>query len=608
MPGMTSGLDATDPVLVAAFRSALLHQLAIIGVLLLALTVACFAARAWLPAVRQRPPEPRAAIGEPKSRRLLRVGFGLLWILDGILQAQPKMAGGLPSQVIQPVAASSPHWVEQLVNAGGTVWSYHPVQAAAAAVWIQAGLGVWLIAAPPGWWSRLGGAASAGWGLIVWVFGEAFGGIFAPGLSWLSGAPGAVVLYVAAGVLIALPLRAWTGPRAGRSLLAGIGVFWIGMAIVQAWPGRGFWQGSGGTLTSMVQTMAQADQPHAQSAMISAFASFTAAHGYAVNLFVVIVLGLLGVAFAFGGGQRRVLRFAVPVAAVFCIAVWILVQDLGVPGGLGTDPNSMLPWLLLLFAGSIAIGEDYLQPAEERAPLRWQAIRAAVIGRALGPRALGRAVSRTGIRTVAVAGAVIVVVTGAAPMALAMADRNADPVIARALAGRSIRLNQQAPGFRLRSETGRLVSPDSLRGKVVLLTFLDPVCVGCAQIAQELHAAGDLLDASGAEVQVVAIAATAIHSGRAFIDEFDRHQGLSTAPNWQFLTGSTQELERVWDQYERLAPRMMSGMSVHSDMAFVIDKTGRIRLEVWDGPAPATAAALSSFAVLLCDAARPVMG
>jgi len=30
-----------------------------------------------------------------------------------------------------------------------------------------------------------------GWSLVVWVFGEAFGAIFAPGLSFLTGAPGA---------------------------------------------------------------------------------------------------------------------------------------------------------------------------------------------------------------------------------------------------------------------------------------------------------------------------------------------------------------------------------------------------------------------------------
>jgi len=88
-----------------------------------------------------------AALPEPAWRQVLRVGFGLLWVVDGILQAQPKIAIGLPSQVIQPSAASSPHWVQQVVNWAGTTWSYHPMQAGAAAVWIQVGIGIWMLAA-----------------------------------------------------------------------------------------------------------------------------------------------------------------------------------------------------------------------------------------------------------------------------------------------------------------------------------------------------------------------------------------------------------------------------------------------------------------------------
>ena len=60
------------------------------------------------------------AVAEPAWRRLLRIGFGLIWILDGMLQAQPKMAVGLPSQVIEPIAASSPRWVQEVVNWAGT--------------------------------------------------------------------------------------------------------------------------------------------------------------------------------------------------------------------------------------------------------------------------------------------------------------------------------------------------------------------------------------------------------------------------------------------------------------------------------------------------------
>src|SRR5581483_4290292 len=197
---------------------------------------------------------------------------------------------------------SSPGWVRGVVNWGGTVWSYHPVQAGAAAVWIQVGIGLWLLVAAGGPWSRLAGLAGVAWGLIVWTFGEAFGGIFAPGLSWLTGAPGAVACYVVAGALVALPEGAWRGRRLGRLLTAGTGLFLAGMAVLQAWPGRGFWQGraggSGGklgTLPGMVRTMSGAPQPRFLSSWLTWFASFAAGHGFAVNLFAVAALAALGV-------------------------------------------------------------------------------------------------------------------------------------------------------------------------------------------------------------------------------------------------------------------------------------------------------------------------
>ncbi len=201
--------------------------------------------------------------------------------------------------------------MQHLVNWGGTAWSYHPVQAGAASVWIQVGLGAWLIVAARGRWSRLAGLASVAWGLTVWVFGESFGGIFAPGLSWLTGAPGAVLLYVIAGALIALPEGSWRSPRIGRLLLAGLGTFFIGMAVLQAWPGRGFWQGTAGgqpgTLAGMVQSMSSTSQPHFLSALLARFGSFAASDGFAVNLAVVIVLAALGAIFL--TGRSRLVRY-----------------------------------------------------------------------------------------------------------------------------------------------------------------------------------------------------------------------------------------------------------------------------------------------------------
>jgi len=192
MPGMNNGLDQNDPTVVAAFRAALLHQ-GIIALLIFAvLSVAWVSVRGQPDGARAQSPNGpgrslariRAglwAYGESAGRQVLRIGFGVLWLADAVLLAQPGMAAGLPSQVIGPSAVTSPAWVQHLAVWAGDAWSYHPVEVASATLWIEAGIGLWLLAAPRGTSSRLAGLASLTWGLVVWVFGESFGQIFAPG-------------------------------------------------------------------------------------------------------------------------------------------------------------------------------------------------------------------------------------------------------------------------------------------------------------------------------------------------------------------------------------------------------------------------------------------
>ena len=148
---------------------------------------------------------------------------------------------------------------------------------------------------------------SIGWALCVWVFGESMGGILAPGASWLFGAPGAVIFYALAGALLALPERAWRDPRLGRRLLVGCGVYFIAMAVLQAWPGNGFWtEGSSGALPAMVSEMAETPQPHAIAQVLGHFGSFAAGHAVLVNAFVVAALGGIGLALL--SGRRRAAR------------------------------------------------------------------------------------------------------------------------------------------------------------------------------------------------------------------------------------------------------------------------------------------------------------
>jgi cytochrome oxidase Cu insertion factor (SCO1/SenC/PrrC family) len=598
---MNSGLSPNDPTLVAAFKSALLHQGLIAVAILVLLLLLWSTSRNWVPEAAQAAPS-----AEPLGRRVLRIGFGLLWLLDGILQAQPQMAGGLPSQVIEPTAQSSPGWVQSLVNAGGTVWSDHPIQLAAASVWVQAGIGLWLLVAVRGRWSRAAGLASVAWGLAVWIFGESFGGIFASGLSWLSGAPGAVLLYCVGGALIALPLAAWRTGRTGRLLLAGTGVFFIGMAVLQAWPGRGFWQGSvhgkPGSLAAMITQMTQLSQPHVLAAVVSAFGSFDTAHGFAVNLFVVIALAALGAGLLIP--RPAVTRAAVIAASVLCLAVWVLIQDLGFLGGLGTDPNSMIPTIILLAAGYLALTRPLAAETAASATADPQAEGA----RTWGGRVTA-ALAATSVGTVAAIAAVAIVIMGAAPMAMAATNGTADPILAEAVSGYNPPVNAPAPGFQLTDTSGRTVSLASLRGKVVMLTFLDPVCTtDCPIIAQELKSTAKLLGSQDRQVEMVAIAANPTYNSTAFTRAFDEQEGLATVPDWMFLTGSLSQLNQVWEQYGADVENLPAGaMTMHPDLVVVIDPAGNIVQETNSDPGPATGATQTSYAAMFAADARQAM-
>ena len=617
MPGMNSGINVNDPTVIAAFTSALVHQGLIALLIFAVLGLAWITVRAWLPALTGPGGEPAPDGGqvaatlpavplpEPGWRQLLRIGVGSLWVFDGILQAQPKMAIGLPSQVIQPIAASSPAWVQHAVNWAGTTWSYHPLQAGASAVWIQIGIGVWLLAASHGPLSRLAGLASVAWGLVVWAFGEAFGGIFAPGLTWLFGAPGAAGIYCVAGALIALPERRWHSPVIGRAVLAGTGLFLVGMAVLQAWPGRGFWQGTAhhgpGTLAGMTAAMAQTRQPGALAALIRAFTSFDEVHGFAVNLLVVTALAVIGVIFL--TGRPRLVRPALIAFTLLCLADWVLIEDLGFLGGLGTDPNSMVPFIVLATAGYLA-----LLPGAVTAP---EAVLVPAPGwrERIRPASLRRSVAATSFRSVAAAGAVGLIILGAAPMAAAQANPNADPILAEAIAGSTASLNFPARPFSLTGQRGQRVSLAGLHGKAVLLTFLDPVCTtDCPLIAQEFRQAGQLMGAQSRKVELVAIVANPVYHQVADVQAFDRNEGLSQVPNWLFLTGTVPQLEKVWADYGIAAEILPAGgMIGHSEVAYVIDQRGHVREELNAAAGPGTAATKSSFAVLLADGLRQAL-
>jgi cytochrome oxidase Cu insertion factor (SCO1/SenC/PrrC family) len=575
--------------------------------------------------VRGAAPAGRAA-PEPPARRVLRIGFGVLWLLDGALQIQSHMPLGLPENVVAPSAQGSPAWLVSTVHWGLHVWENHPVQAAVAAVWVQLGLGLWLLLVVRGRWSRIGGAVSVGWALSVWVFGESMGGTLAPGASWMFGVPGAALFYALAGGLLALPERAWGTPRLGRRLLAGFGVYFVAMAVLQAWPGNGFWAtGSGNALGAMVSEMVETPQPHAIARVVGHFGTFAAGHAVLVNAFVVGALGAIGLALL--SGRRRATQAAVGAALVLSLADWVLVQDFGVFGGVGTDPNSMIPTLLVLFASYLAL----VRPAVATAPEPAAAARKpmpliaatepappATAGEPVGAGAPTRTTGSAGpwslrpsVRVLAVVAACATTALGAVPYAIAAVEPNATTLLAESIDGAATPVpgDVRPPDVPLLEQHGRPITFEKLRGKVLLVTYLDPVCTtDCPVIAQEFKQADALLGGEARDVDLVAIDANPLYRSPAYLRAFDRQERLEHLPNWVYLTGSVGELRRLWSSFgvEIYVPGG-GAMVDHPDGTAVIDRAGRIRSLANFDPGPATSSTKSSFAVTLAQAARQAL-
>ncbi|MEA2134587.1 MAG: hypothetical protein QOC68_2496 [Solirubrobacteraceae bacterium] len=239
--------------------------------------------------------------GADVTRRRLQVALGWLWLLDGLLQAQPFMfTRGFARQVIAAAGQGQPGFVSDPLHWASTVVAAHPLAWNAVFVAIQLLLGVGLLVPRT---ARLALAASIAWALGVWYLGEGLSGLASGRASLITGAPGsALVLALLAGA--AWPRR--DGGREGPApwLPVAWAVVWVGAAVLQAMPGQ---------------------------------ESFNAAHDGVVPVALLVAAEyLIGV----GALARRTRLPAIALGLVLTLAFWVLGQDLGrLDSGQATDPN-----------------------------------------------------------------------------------------------------------------------------------------------------------------------------------------------------------------------------------------------------------------------------
>jgi protein SCO1/2 len=215
--------------------------------------------------------------------------------------------------------------------------------------------------------------------------------------------------------------------------------------------------------------------------------------------------------------------------------------------------------------------------------------------------------SRT-FRSLAAAAAALVTLLGAAPMALASTNPDADAIVTEALNGTPQVTDTPAPHFSLTDQQGRVVTLASLHGKAIALTFLDPVCTtDCPLIGQEFREADEALGARAVDTEFIAIVANPLYRSSFFTNAFDREQGLNHLRNWLFLTGSVSTLSNVWDDYGIQVTVSPAGAMVdHGDIAYVIDASGHTR-DIMSADPGAGGATSSSFVTLLDQELNRVM-
>lgn len=279
----------------------------------------------------------------PVWRTRLRIGLGALWIMDGLLQAQPGMVTRFVGGLVAPLVGGQPRLLAAAIEAGVRLWGVNPVQANVFAAFIQLLIGVLLVTAGEAAPARIGLWVSLVWSAIIWIFGEGLGGIFVGG-NWLQGAPGSASLYAAAAVLLLVPADLWTRNRAREAFRFGMAGLFSLAAFLQAWPPSGDWTATG--LYSFSLSMAEMAQPHVAAVPEYIWASLLRLHPILGNGAVTALLAGLAVLWLV-----RPSSWALWWATVgFTLLTWWLGQDWGVFGGMSTDPNTGAILLVLLFA------------------------------------------------------------------------------------------------------------------------------------------------------------------------------------------------------------------------------------------------------------------
>ncbi len=268
-----------------------------------------------------------------KIYKIITLLLGIFWVIDGILQFQPKMFTQLfPLKVLYPLISAQPIFLRLLIHTGINIFSSHLIIFNVLAASLQLLVGLILIIPDLKDFRITALYISIIWALIVWVFGQGLGMIFTGSASFYTGAPGSAILYIIIAIFLLFPKSI---PEYYMPQVAGL-ILFIGGILNET---HMFWTKAG------------------QSMLLNL---------YLGNNFVLLNVIEIGILFTFG-----ILLIIKPtkilgwVMVFFLLLIWCTSQGFGgvinFPNGLATDLSSA-PLFMLFIVPLLYNNKSYLLP------------------------------------------------------------------------------------------------------------------------------------------------------------------------------------------------------------------------------------------------------
>jgi cytochrome oxidase Cu insertion factor (SCO1/SenC/PrrC family) len=180
------------------------------------------------------------------------------------------------------------------------------------------------------------------------------------------------------------------------------------------------------------------------------------------------------------------------------------------------------------------------------------------------------------------------------------ATKDATAPVSDAAAGTWAAGKIRAPDFRLTDQNGAPVSLATLRGRPVIVAFIDPLCRDfCPLEAKRLNAVARNFPAN-AKPTIVAVSVNTRGNARANLMQDVAKWSL--VPQWRWGVGTEAQLAPVWKSYHvgvLVTTKKIAGVTAyyiaHTEAAYVIDARGYQRaVFLWPYSADAVTRTLQS--------------